>query len=98
MSDSKPSPETVRETIRQGYGKIAQENASRPHSKPSCCGSSPLDSERLAKELGYTSDELDPLPEEANMVSPVGSKGTTWGRNWSLLVVANPPPRFLLIV
>src|SRR5438876_4813856 len=40
------------------------------------------------------------LLESANLVvtvwrvSPVGSKGTTPGRNRSLLVVQNPPPEF----
>ena len=33
----------------------------------SCCGSSPQDGDKLAKELGYTVEELKALPEGANM-------------------------------
>jgi SAM-dependent methyltransferase len=33
----------------------------------SCCGSTPQESARLASELGYTVEELEALPEGANM-------------------------------
>jgi ubiquinone/menaquinone biosynthesis C-methylase UbiE len=60
--------EAVRETVRQGYAKIAKDtSAGCCEPGVSCCGSSPQDSETLAKELGYTVDELRALPEGANM-------------------------------
>jgi arsenite methyltransferase len=60
--------EAVRETVRQGYAKIANDtSAGCCGPGVSCCGSSPQDSEKLAKELGYTVDELKALPEGANM-------------------------------
>ena len=34
--------------------------------------------------------------DESVLLSPVGSKGTTPGRNWSLLVIQNPPPGVLV--
>ena len=52
------SKENIRETVRRGYTEIAQ-------GKPGCCGSSSPD--KLAEEIGYTSQELVILPEGANM-------------------------------
>ena len=52
--------EAVRQTIREGYGKIAGSGGS-------CCGSTPAASEDLAKHIGYSSEELAALPDGANM-------------------------------
>jgi len=49
--------EKVRESVRQGYGQIAQ-------GQSGCCGAPP---DRLAEAIGYTPDELAALPEGANM-------------------------------
>lgn len=51
--------ENVRETVRQGYADIAQGKSS------CCCGASSPD--KLAKAVGYTNEELQVLPEGANM-------------------------------
>lgn len=60
--------DAVRDTVRHGYAKIANDtSAGCCGPGVSCCGSSPQDSEKLAKELGYTVDELRALPEGANM-------------------------------
>ncbi len=60
--------EAVRDAVRHGYAKIAQDTSSGCCGLGvSCCGSSPQDSDKLAKELGYTVDELKALPEGANM-------------------------------
>jgi SAM-dependent methyltransferase len=53
------SNEKIRKTIRQGYTKIAKGKSG------CCCGSSSPD--KLAEGIGYTSTELDILPEGANM-------------------------------
>jgi arsenite methyltransferase len=50
--------EKIRETVRKGYAQIAQGG-------PGCCGSSTP--EKLATGIGYSSDELELLPEGANM-------------------------------
>ncbi|MGA2557176.1 MAG: hypothetical protein ABSG04_12970, partial [Verrucomicrobiota bacterium] len=56
--------ESVREIVREGYGKIARDtSAGCGGTGVSCCGSSPQDSARLANELGYSLDELKSLPE-----------------------------------
>jgi len=58
----------VRALVREGYAKIANDT-SNGCSAPgvSCCGSAPQDADKLAKELGYTVEELKALPEGANM-------------------------------
>ncbi len=62
------SNENIRETIRSGYSKIAQGRSGgspRFAGEAGCCGaSSPA---KLAEGIGYTSEELQQLPEGANM-------------------------------
>src|SRR5215469_1551731 len=58
--------ESVRQTVREGYGQIAQKDGSCC-SGVSCCGSNAEDSAQLAKYVGYSSEELAALPEGANM-------------------------------
>jgi len=54
--------------VRAGYAKIAQDTAAGCCSPGvSCCGSAPPDADKLARELGYTVEELKALPEGANM-------------------------------
>ena len=68
MKNTLLDSEAVRETVRQGYGKIAKDTAAGCCGPGvSCCGSAPQESEKLAKELGYTVEELKALPEGANM-------------------------------
>jgi arsenite methyltransferase len=65
MKDSMNSAsETVRQTVREGYGKIATSGGC---CGVSCCGSSPEDSKALVQHIGYSPEELAALPEGANM-------------------------------
>ena len=58
----------VRQLVREGYAKIAQEtSAGCCGPGVSCCGSAPADAEKLARELGYSVEELRALPEGSNM-------------------------------
>jgi len=50
--------EKIRETVRKGYTQIAQGGSG-------CCGSSTPD--KLAAGIGYSGEELELLPEGANM-------------------------------
>jgi SAM-dependent methyltransferase len=60
--------EAVRDLVRQGYARIAKDTtAGAVGPGVSCCGSSPQDSAKLARELGYSAEELKALPEGANM-------------------------------
>ncbi len=53
------SNEKIRQTVRKGYTDIAKGKS------PCCCGSSSPD--KLAEAIGYTTEELDILPDGANM-------------------------------
>ena len=58
----------LREMVRDGYKKIAQDTSAGCCSPGvSCCGSAPLEADKLAQELGYSVEELRALPEGANM-------------------------------
>jgi len=59
-------PESVRTAVREGYGKIAKNGGSCCSSTPGSCGST-VDSEQLARHVGYSAGELAALPEGANM-------------------------------
>ncbi len=60
--------ETVRRMVREGYAKIAQDTSAGCCSPGvSCCGSAPQDADKLARELGYSVEELKSLPDGANM-------------------------------
>jgi len=60
--------DSVRRLVREGYAKIAQETAAGCCSSGvSCCGSTPQEADKLARELGYTVEELKALPDGANM-------------------------------
>lgn len=60
--------DSIHKLVREGYGKIAQDtNAGCCGGGVSCCGSAPQDADKLAHELGYTVEELQSLPEGANM-------------------------------
>jgi len=53
------SNEKIRQTVRKGYTDIARGKSG------CCCGSSSPD--KLAEAIGYTTEELDILPDGANM-------------------------------
>lgn len=60
--------QAVREMVRTGYSRIARDtSAGCCGPGVSCCGSAPADADKLARELGYTKEELQALPEGANM-------------------------------
>jgi SAM-dependent methyltransferase len=62
------STDSVRNLVREGYTKIAQETSAGCCAPGvSCCGSTPQEADKLARELGYTVEELQALPDGANM-------------------------------
>jgi SAM-dependent methyltransferase len=63
MTDS----ESVRAAVRDGYGQIARQGSERRAAKASCCGSTPADAEKLVQHVGYSAEELEALPEGANL-------------------------------
>ncbi|MCU0782794.1 MAG: arsenite methyltransferase [Verrucomicrobia bacterium] len=72
--------QAVRETVRGGYAKIAAETSAGGCSPGvSCCGSAPQDADKLARELGYPVDELQSLPDGANMGLSCGNPAALAG-------------------
>ena len=75
MSIRKKTPDEVRQTVREGYGKIAigEEALPRSNSAGGCCGPSSSccspgnDPSAFAASVGYTLEELAQLPEGTNM-------------------------------
>jgi arsenite methyltransferase len=60
--------EIVREQVREGYARIARDTSSGCcGTAVSCCGSAPQEAAQLARQLGYSVEELQALPEGANM-------------------------------
>jgi arsenite methyltransferase len=57
--------EKIREDVRSGYAEIAKGKSGCCSGSLSCCGSSSPD--RLAEAIGYTNEELETLPDGANM-------------------------------
>ena len=66
MSENAIDKEAVRATVRAGYAEIAQHGSERRKSS-CCCGMSEVDSDALARHIGYTAEELAALPGGANI-------------------------------
>jgi SAM-dependent methyltransferase len=75
MTIRKKTPDEIRETVREGYGKIAVGEEALPRSKSAggCCGPSSssctpgTNPAEFAKSIGYTAEEIAALPEGTNM-------------------------------
>ncbi|MFG0283081.1 MAG: arsenite methyltransferase [Phycisphaerales bacterium JB039] len=69
------SPDTIRNTVREGYGKIARAGQSpRRQGQDSgccggggCCGPASLTADQVASAVGYASEDLAAIPEGANL-------------------------------
>ena len=63
MSDTKTTDQDIRDQVAQRYGEIATTGGA------SCCGGGPegLGMIEHAKAIGYESDDLETLPEGANL-------------------------------
>lgn len=59
--------EAVREKVRAGYGQIARSGGSGCGCTPSSCGSTPVSVETIARQVGYSGEELAALPDGANL-------------------------------
>lgn len=64
---------TVRDQVREGYGRIARDNASSSgccgtsSNGGGCCGPVSLEPHQLAAAIGYSSEDLALTPDGANM-------------------------------
>jgi arsenite methyltransferase len=57
--------EKVKKIVRKRYSKVAKSNGSCCASKVNCC--SPPTDEQISKLVGYSQDELNAVPEGANL-------------------------------
>jgi SAM-dependent methyltransferase len=74
MKSPIPNPEDVREKVQAGYREIALHGSERR--KSSCCsGMSNVDSDKLARQMGYSPEDLARLPEGANIGLSCGNPG-----------------------
>jgi SAM-dependent methyltransferase len=63
------STQAIKKMVRERYGSIAKERSSccGPQPAASCCGSLQVDRLEKGKQIGYSSDEMESVPEGANM-------------------------------
>ncbi|MBI1850227.1 MAG: arsenite methyltransferase [Planctomycetes bacterium] len=62
MSSKSAKEDAIRETVREGYAKIAESNSC---SSGGCCGGG--DAQALVKSIGYSAADLAATPSEANL-------------------------------
>jgi SAM-dependent methyltransferase len=58
--------EEIRKVVRERYASVAREGGSCCTSKTSCCGSANIAGD-LSKRVGYSDEELNSVPEGANL-------------------------------
>ena len=66
MTTTPAGADSVREKVREGYGKIATSGSSCCESG-GCCGPSTIDAGTLATQIGYSEGELANIPTDANL-------------------------------
>jgi SAM-dependent methyltransferase len=59
-------PDAIRKSVSENYAKVAQRSQSCCGPSTSCCSPEP-EAVQIATRLGYSSDQLEVLPEEANL-------------------------------
>ncbi len=58
--------EEIKKVVKDGYAKIAKQDSSCCVPVNSCCGSTDL-AQDISKKIGYTAEELEAVPEGANL-------------------------------
>ena len=66
MGYGKMKKEEVKKVVREGYAKIAKESSSCCGPVNSCCGGADL-AQSISRSIGYTEEELEAVPEGANL-------------------------------
>jgi SAM-dependent methyltransferase len=56
----------IKQVVREGYAKIAQQDNSCCSSTSPCCGNTNL-AQDISRQLGYSDEELEVVPEGANL-------------------------------
>jgi arsenite methyltransferase len=58
--------EEIKKAVKSGYARVVLQNVSCCGTKNSCCGSTNL-AEDISRKIGYSDDELNIVPEGANL-------------------------------
>ena len=58
--------EEIKKAVREGYARIAKQHSSCCAPTNPCCGSTEL-AQDISKKIGYTEEELEAVPEGANL-------------------------------
>src|SRR4030065_593800 len=58
--------EEIKKVVREGYGRIAAQGGSCCFPGVSCCGSAPT-AETISQQVGYSLEEIQSVPEGANL-------------------------------
>ncbi|MBA7578213.1 MAG: arsenite methyltransferase [Dehalococcoidia bacterium] len=58
--------EEIKKSVREGYAKIAQQDSTCCNTTSSCCNNTDL-ARNMSKTIGYTEEEMDRVPEGANL-------------------------------
>jgi SAM-dependent methyltransferase len=58
--------EEIKKVVREGYGRIAAQGGSSCFPTVSCCGSAPS-AESISRQVGYSLEEIQAVPEGANL-------------------------------
>jgi SAM-dependent methyltransferase len=63
------SSDEIHQAVRRRYGEIARQEISGCGCRTlsSCCGNTPAPIEKMSKAFGYTKEQIDSVPEGANM-------------------------------
>lgn len=56
----------IKEKVKEGYGKIAQQGSSCCESTPSCCETSDQ-AENISRNIGYSDQEMQAVPDGSNL-------------------------------
>lgn len=59
--------EKVKKIVTKRYANVAKNSSSCCGSSASCCGSTPVTSEDISRSIGYSEEELNSVPEGANL-------------------------------
>ena len=56
----------IKKSVREGYAKVAQQDSTCCNTTSSCCNNTDL-ARNMSKTIGYTEEEMDRVPEGANL-------------------------------
>ena len=66
LNKKRDDPDSIRKTVSENYARVAERSQSCCGPSPSCCGPDPA-ADQMASRIGYSSDQLAVLPDEANL-------------------------------